>query len=112
MATPLYLLFKKSIAEETIPEDWRRAKVVPISKKGSKSQAGNYRPISLTSVPCKVMESLVRDSILSHISRYELLSKDQHGFTSGRSCMTNLLDTLEDITKDLVRAWMKTVEWM
>ena len=73
----------------------------PIFKKGSKTQASNYRPVSLTSVPCKVMESLVRDAIVKHVSDYDLLSKEQHGFTSGRSYMTNLLVTLEDITRSL-----------
>ena len=101
MAVPLFLIFKKSIAEETIPDDWKRAKVVPIYKKGSKTSAGNYRPVSLTSIPCKVMESLIRDTILNHVTKYDLLSCHQHGFTSGRSCLTNLLDTLEDITKNL-----------
>ena len=87
--------------EGVVPEDWRQARVVPIFKKGSRSKASNYRPVSLTSVPCKVMESLIRDAVLSHVNNKKLLSSEQHGFTSGRSCMTNLLVTLEDITRSL-----------
>ena len=101
MAIPLYHIYRKSMVEGVVPEDWRLARVVPIFKKGSKSKASNYRPVSLTSVPCKVMESLVRDAVLNHVNVNNLLSTEQHGFTSGRSCMTNLLVTLEDITKNL-----------
>ena len=59
MAVPLHYIYKKSLEEE-----WKQAKVVPIYKKGSKIKASNYRPISLTSMPCKVMESLIRDNAL------------------------------------------------
>ena len=54
MAVPLYMIFKKSLDEGRILEDWKMARVTPIFKKGSKNQAGNYRPVSLTNVPCKV----------------------------------------------------------
>ena len=101
MAIPLYHIYQKSMEEGVVPEDWRQARVVPIFKKGSKSKASNYRPVSLTSVPCKVMESLVRDAVLDHVNINNLLSAEQHGFTSGRSCLTNLLVTLEEITKYL-----------
>ena len=96
MAVPLHYIYKKSLEEE-----WKQAKVVPIYKKGSKIKASNYRPISLTSMPCKVMESLIRDTILSHLTDKDLLSTEQHGFVPRRSCMSNLLVTLEDITMNL-----------
>ena len=101
IAVPLFIIFKKSMEEGYTPEDWRQARVTPIFKKGSKRQACNYRPVSLTSVPCKIMESLVRDAILKHLNENNLLSNKQHGFIKGRSCMTNLLSTLEDLTRSL-----------
>ena len=69
IAVPLFIIFKKSMEEGYTPEDWRQARVTPIFKKGSKRQACNYRPVSLTSIPCKIMESLVRDAILKHLLR-------------------------------------------
>ena len=101
MAVPLHKIFKKSLEEDRIPKDWKIARVSPIFKKGSKNQAGNYRPVSLTSVPCKIMESLLRDVILEHVTKNSLLSEDQHGFSKGKSCMSNLLITLEDVTESL-----------
>ena len=57
-----------------IPKDWKMVRVTPIFKKGPKNQAGNYRPVSLTSAPCKVMESLLRAIILKHVMENNLLS--------------------------------------
>ena len=63
MAPALASLFNKLMREQSVPEDWRRANVTPIFKKGSKSDPGNYRPVSLTSIPCRVMEACIRDHI-------------------------------------------------
>jgi hypothetical protein len=70
-----------------------------VFKKGDESSRGNYRPVSLTSVVCKVMDSVVRDRISDHLTAYHLLSDCQHGFIAGRSCTTNLLSTLKDWTR-------------
>ena len=72
----------------------------PIFKnKGSKSKAENYCPISLTSIPCKVMESILRDNIVAHLARNKLIRNTQNGFMAKRSCATNLLELLEKTTK-------------
>ena len=60
---------------------------------------GNYRPISLTSVPCKLMERIICDAIVKHMTDNNLFSKAQHGFIKGKSCVTQLLEFLEDITQ-------------
>ena len=70
----------------------------PIHKKGDKQQPGNYRPISLTSVIGKILESIVRDQIMEHCMKNDLFSDAQHGFVPGRSCMTQLLTVLENWT--------------
>ena len=62
-AVPLSIIFTTSMRTGKIPKDWRTANVTPIYKKGSKNVASNYRPISLTSQVCKVMEKLVKESI-------------------------------------------------
>jgi len=94
----LAAVFTKSMEEGIVPADWRDANVTPIFKKGAKSSPSNYRPVSLTSVSCRVMESLIRDAITSHLTANKLIKKSQHGFVKDRSCVTNLLEFLEQAT--------------
>ena len=98
LAQPLYLIFRKSLDEGVVPDDWKQANVTPIYKKGKKIDPSNYRPISLTSVPCKVMERIVKNSIIDHLEQNSLLSKHQHGFRSNRSCLTQLLEYFTEIS--------------
>jgi hypothetical protein len=98
IASPLATIMKKSLKEGAVPEDWRSANVTPIFKKGQKADPGNYRPVSLTSVSCRLMESLVKDQIVRHLERNGLIRSTQHGFMRGRSCTTNLLSFFEKIT--------------
>jgi hypothetical protein len=74
IAEPLADVFRKSLAESTLPHQWKVANVTPLFKKGDKSKAGNYRPVSLTSIPCKIMEKVVRDSVFQHLKDNNLLS--------------------------------------
>ena len=74
---------------------------IPSLKKGEKSKAENNRPISLTSVPGKFMERLVRKAIVEHMTTNKVLSESQHNFLKGKSCVTQLLEYLEDITEAL-----------
>ena len=83
-------LFRRTLDEGTVPADRRQANVTPLYKKGNKSTPGNYRPVSLTSVVCKVLESIIKDAIMEHLEQHKLLEVSQHGFLPGRSCMTNL----------------------
>jgi len=101
LALPLSVLFNKSIREGVVPRAWKVAEVRPIFKKGDKKEPGNYRPVSLTSVVCKVFEGFVRDALNKHLSGNDLLSDSQYGFTSGRSCITQLLTTVNDWMVDL-----------
>ena len=96
---PLELIFRKSLENGECPEDWRSANVTPIHKKGDRTDPSNYRPVSLTSQVCKVLESLVRDHIIEHLSKNDILRDEQHGFREGRSCLTNLLETVEQWTE-------------
>ena len=101
LCVPLAIIFNKSIAESDLPESWKEAHVKPIFKKGRRTDPGNYRPISLTSVICKVMESIIRDSIVDHIMENNLFCDNQHGFVPGRSCITQLLCCIEEWSKML-----------
>ena len=98
LCVPLASIFNKCQAEGVVPEDWKLANVTPIFKKGSKSAPGNYRPVSLTCIICKVMESLIKDAIVEHLAKNSLIRSSQHGFTAGRSCLTNLLEYMEELT--------------
>ena len=98
LAGPLTHVFKRSLRDSVLPSEWKEANVTPIFKRGSRTEVGNYRPVSLTSVPCKVMESLVKDYILKHLDQRNLLSSKQHGFVAHRACVTNLLETVDYLT--------------
>ena len=97
LAKPLSILFNKVLGEGIAPENWKLAYVTPIFKKGSKGEPGNYRPVSLTCVVGKLFERLIKRAICEHLETNNLLSPDQHGFRPGRSCTTNLLESLERI---------------
>jgi len=73
-----------------VPEDWRKDSVTPVFKKGKKEDPGNYRPVSLTSIPGKVMEQLILDVISKQVEEKKVIRSSQHGFTKGKSCLTNL----------------------
>ena len=89
--------------EGRVPEDWRRANVVPIYKTGDKGKTKNYRPVSLTCQLCKVFEKLVRDELVEYLEGNRLLKETQHGFRKRRSCLTNLLSFLDRVTEELDR---------
>ena len=90
-------MFNISLKEGIVPGEWKEANVTPLFKKGSRSKTENYRPVSLTSVLCKVLETFIRDHMVDFLVKNKLITKSQRGFLKARSCLTNLF--LEDITK-------------
>jgi len=101
LSGPLTCLFRTSLEEGQLPQDWKEALVVPIFKKGSRYSVENYRPISLTSSCCKVLEKIVRTSLLQHMFDNKYMSNKQHGFVHGRSCTTQLLKVMDKLTEYL-----------
>jgi len=91
----LSIIFNKSMQEGELPLVWKDARVTPIYKKGSRQDPGNYRPVSLTSVVCKLMEQGIKDKITEYMNRNDLWSPEQYGFRPGRSCQLQLLEVLE-----------------
>ena len=99
LCQPLSTIFNKSLSEGVVPKDWKCAEVTAIFKKGSKSDPGNYRPVSLTSIICKVLESFIRDQLMTYMEENNFFSDCQHGFRRHRSCVTQLLDAMNDFTE-------------
>ena len=81
------------------PFEWKEANIIPLFKKGSRNKSENYRPVSLTSVICKLLERLIKDHMVDFLVKHKLLNSSQHGFLKARSCLTNMLCFLEEITK-------------
>ena len=95
IAPSLCKLFNRSLGEGYIPSEWKLANVVPVYKKDEKDHVENYRPISLLCIISKVLERCVLNRINDRLE--DLIADCQHGFRSGRSCVTNLLETLDNI---------------
>jgi hypothetical protein len=98
LAFPLSLLFKKSFSSSQLPSSWKRANITALFKKGSRLDVSNYRPVSLTSIVCKIMESIIKEHLMKHLLQNDLISIHQHGFMSQKSCTTNLLESMDFIT--------------
>ena len=99
MCTPLAHVFNMSLQEGIVPLEWKEANIIPLFKKGSRNKSVNYRPVSLTSVICKVLETIIRDHMMDFLIKHKLINPSQHGFLKARSCLTNLLCFFEEITK-------------
>ena len=112
LVTPISILLWKSLDEGVVPDDWKIANVCPVFKKGVKSQISNYRPVSLTSQVSKVIESVLRDAIVSHLETNELIQDSQHGFRKGRSCLTNLLVFLDKVTGYIDEGYMVDIIYL
>ena len=98
ISIPLSIIFSKSLQSGHLPECWKIANVVPIHKSGSRHFTNNYRPISLICVVGKVLESIIRDSMLHHLTVNGLISQQQHGFLPHCSCTSQLLTAINDWT--------------
>ena len=101
IVTPICKLYQMSLDQGVLPVDWKTAAVIARHKGGNKADVKNYRPISLTSILCKGLEKIVKSHVVKHLEEYHLMSKTQHGFVKQRSCLTNLLCFLEEVTSKL-----------
>jgi len=95
------LLFNVSLTNGVVPNDWKTANVCPIYKKGRRSEASNYRPVSLTCILCKMLEHIIVSNVMKHCDKYNILAKEQHGFRSKRSCETQLAGFVHDLASSL-----------
>ncbi|KAK4822322.1 hypothetical protein QYF61_013021 [Mycteria americana] len=98
LTKPLSIIYQQSWLTGEVPVDWRSANVTPIYKKGQKDDPGNYRPVSPTSVPGKVVEQITLSAIRWHVQDNQVIRPHQHGFMKGRSCLTNLISFYDKVT--------------
>ena len=101
IAPILQVIFQASLDTGTLPDDWTKARVAPVYKKGDKHTAANYRPISLTCICCKLMEHIVSSNLVKFLNANNVLYDLQHGFREKRSCETQLVCLVEDLARNL-----------
>ena len=77
---PLGIIYRATLERGEIPRDWKDVGITPLFKKGKRSDCQNYRPVSLTSIPCKILETIIKEEIIIHLDKYALLSDSQMGF--------------------------------
>ena len=101
IAPALTFIFQMSLDTGILPLDWKQANVVPIFKKGDRSKASNYRPVSLTCVAFKLLEHIIHSYTMKYLDSHKILTTAQHGFRSGHSCETQLIQTVHDFAYSL-----------
>ncbi|TRZ10607.1 hypothetical protein HGM15179_016504 [Zosterops borbonicus] len=99
LAKPLSIIYNQSWLTGEVPEDWKLTNVTPIHKKGGKEDPSNYRPVSLISVPGKIMEQFILSVIMQRLQYGQGLRPSQQGFRRGRSCLTNLVSFYDQVTR-------------
>jgi hypothetical protein len=94
-------LFTISMQQAEIPDDWKHSTITVLHKKGKKDNVENYRPISLTCITCKMLESIICDQLMNYFKENNLFSTKQYGFIKGRSTVAQLLKVCDDWTRAL-----------
>ena len=97
ISTPLANCFNLSPEEGIVPSEWKEVNITPLFKKVSRNKPQNYRPVSLISVVCKLLEPLIRDHMVEFLVKHNLINTSQRGFLKARSCLTNHLCFLKKL---------------
>ena len=97
----LVFIFQQSLNLNAVPLDWTKALIIAVFKKYNKSLPSNYRPISLTSICCKVIEHVVLSHMAKHLAKNNIIIDQQHGFRQRLSCETQLITTIHDWARSI-----------
>ena len=103
LAPLLTAIYQKTFDCGEVPEDWKSANITPVLKKGDRFKASNYRPVSLTSLCCKIQEHIITSNILKHLEDDSILTDCQHSFRARRSCETQLLTLVHELADSIDR---------
>ena len=96
MARPLKIIFEESVKNSRLPDVWKSANITALFDMGDKKKPGNYRPVPFTCIICKVLESIIREKIVSHMQEHKIFSKKHFGFIKGRSTVLQSVILLTD----------------
>ena len=96
LVPPLLRVMNSSLMKGSVPKDWKLSQITAVFKAGSRNCVTNYRPVALTSVVCKVLERAIAENINKHVNSLCLVNEKQHGFTSKKSCVTQLINATHD----------------
>ena len=102
LCEPIRLIWSESFKLGKVHNFYKQSHISPLYKKGDRSKALNYRPVALTSHIVKIYERIVRENMIKFIEENKLLCENQHGFRSGRSCLTQLLSHIDDVLTGLI----------
>ena len=101
LAPILAIIYNKSIQTGKVPDDWKKANVSAVFKKGQRYDPANYRPVSLTCLCCKILEHIIVSSVMKHVDTQSILTDCQHGFRARRSCESQLVTLTHDLASSL-----------
>ena len=90
ISTPLAHVFNMSLQEGIVPLEWKEANIIPLLKKGSRNKSVHYRPVSLTAIICKLLETIIMDHMMDFLVKHKLINHYQHGFLKVRACLTHV----------------------
>jgi len=99
--TPVITLLFQASVDQHIPEERKKANVVPAFKNGDQGKVENYQPISLSSVLCKTLEHIIHSHLMKHFDQHHILCDEQHGFRKKHSCESQLLLADKDLAKSV-----------
>ena len=97
----LKLIFETSLRKSEVPHDWKKAKITPLFKKGAKSDPKNYRPVSLTSIPCKLLEHIIKSAMYAHLENHQIITDRQPIFVKKYSCTSQLLTLVHSLAESI-----------
>ena len=103
LAPILTIVFNRMLQTGRVPEIWKQANVSAVFRKCQRYDPANYRPVSLTCLCCKMLEHSITSSIMKHVCHHQILSDCQHGFRARRSCETQLVTLINDLSSSLDR---------
>ena len=111
LCEPILMIFKNTLQQGKLPKIWKCANITPLYKKGKKSNPLNYRPVSLTSIVCKILEILIREEWIDMLEEQKMLTGKQFGFRQGKSCVSNLLCFYDRVTDTIqeIDGWVDSI---